>query len=79
VRLRNVSGYPLQIPALSCDVAPGEVIDTGDLGYDLDRDGPITGLEAVEDTPASRPTKATSKPDSKAPEKAAGDSDKETK
>jgi hypothetical protein len=66
VRLRNVSGYPLQVPGLGRDVAPGEVIDS---------DGPITGLAPVEDEPAKTPTKTTGK----APEKAGGDSDKETK
>lgn len=76
MRLRNVSGYPLQIPALGRDVAPGEVIDTGDLGgYDPDRDGPITGMapiEEAEEMPAGKTTKS-----SKAGDKA-GDDGKET-
>lgn len=73
MRLRNVSGYPLQVPGLGRDVAPGEVVDASD--YDPHRDGPITGLAPAEDEPAKTTTKTTGK----APEKAGGDSDKETK
>lgn len=51
MRLRNVSGYPLEIRKYGRIVGPGEVVDTAELGHDMDRDGVITGFEPVEDEP----------------------------
>lgn len=63
MKLRNVSGYPLEIRKYGRVVGPGEVIDTGDLGHDMDKDGVITGFEPVDgepkqDAPAAQSGKA---------------------
>lgn len=51
MKLRNVSGYPLDIRKYRRVVGPGEVVDTDELGHDMATDGVITGFEPVEDEP----------------------------
>ena len=51
-RLRNDSGYPLEIRIYGRTVWPGEEITTDELGHDLGTAGVITGLTVV-DEPAA--------------------------
>jgi hypothetical protein len=71
VKLRNVTGYPLVIRKYNRQVGPGEVVDTGELGHDLEKDGVITGFEPVEDDPTPAKPKAAAKT-------SASEKDKET-
>ena len=58
MRLRNVSGYPLEIRKYRVTVGPGEIIDTAELGHDMDRDGVITGMEPVEEPKQDQPAQS---------------------
>lgn len=66
MRLRNDSGYPLELRTYGRVVWPGEEIDTDELGHDMETHGVITGLtEVKDDTKRPSKTAAKSKTDNK--------------